>query len=122
MRIGEVAEKSGVSVRSLRYYEEQSLITSTRTPGGQRQYDAPVVPRVHLIQQLYAAGLASRTIRQILPCIDSGKITPALLKGLTAERTRINRQITDLLTARARLDDLIATAERPGPGCTRVDA
>lgn len=48
----------------LRYYEEQQLIDSTRTPGGQRQYVDGTVERVRLIHQFYAAGLPSRTIRR----------------------------------------------------------
>ncbi|MEO3809646.1 MerR family transcriptional regulator [Sphaerisporangium sp. B11E5] len=122
MRIGEVAAKSGVSVRALRYYEEQHLLTARRNSGGQRLYPDTAVTRVRLIQQLYAAGLPSRTVRQVLAGIDSGKVTPALLRSLTAERDRIDRQVQDLLTARARLDDVIATTERPGPGCVHVDA
>lgn len=38
MRIGEVAKKAGVSVRALRYYEEQDLLPAERSSGGQRQY------------------------------------------------------------------------------------
>lgn len=36
MRIGEVAAKAGVSVRALRYYEEQDLLDASRSSGGQR--------------------------------------------------------------------------------------
>ncbi|MPY55035.1 MerR family transcriptional regulator [Streptomyces acidicola] len=120
MRIGEVAEKAGVSVRALRYYEEQDLLHSERSSGGQRHYPGTAVDRVRLIQQLYAAGLPSRTVREVLPCVDSGEVTRALLDRLAAERDRIDRRITDLLTVRDRLDDVIAIARKPGPGCTHV--
>lgn len=56
MRIGELAARAGVSVRALRYYEEQNLLASVRSPSGQRQYPYSAVDRVELIQQLYAAG------------------------------------------------------------------
>ncbi|GAA0441618.1 MerR family transcriptional regulator [Acrocarpospora corrugata] len=121
MRIGQVATKAGVSVRALRYYEEQNLLDSTRNSGGQRQYPDTAVERVRLLQQLYAAGLTSRTIREVLPSIDSGEVTSALLKRLTAERSRIDQQVRELLSVRAKLDDVIATAEKPGPGCTRMN-
>ncbi|ANS63134.1 transcriptional regulator, MerR family [Streptomyces lincolnensis] len=52
MRIGEVAEQAGVSVRALRYYEEQGLLGSMRTSGRQRQYADGAVERVRMIQQL----------------------------------------------------------------------
>lgn len=71
MRIGELAERAGVSVRSLRYYEEQGLLTSTRSASGQRHYTDYEVERVTFIQRLYAAGLSSRTITELLPCVDS---------------------------------------------------
>jgi DNA-binding transcriptional MerR regulator len=55
MRIGDLAAKAGVSVRSLRYYEEQGLLAATRTASGQRTYDAEAVDRVRLVQELEAA-------------------------------------------------------------------
>jgi len=117
VRIGEVAAKAGVSVRALRYYEEQDLLDAHRGSGGQRQYPDSAVARVRLIQQLYAAGLPSRTVRQVLPCVDTGEATPALLEQLAAERDRIDRQITDLLSVRDRLDGVIATANDPDAEC-----
>ncbi|MPY61393.1 MerR family transcriptional regulator [Streptomyces spongiae] len=120
MRIGEVSAKAGVSVRALRYYEEQDLLDANRSSGGQRQYPDSAVARVELIQQLYAAGLPSRTVREVLLCVDSGIVTPVLLERLAAERDRIDRQITDLMSARDRLGDVIATAQKPGPGCTHA--
>ncbi|MFD8867101.1 MerR family DNA-binding transcriptional regulator [Streptomyces sp. NPDC059590] len=44
-RIGEVAAKAGVSVRALRYYEQQDLLHSSRNPGGQRRYPDGAVDR-----------------------------------------------------------------------------
>lgn len=92
MRIGELARRTGVSQRSLRYYEQQGLLASDRTPGGQREYPERAVDRVIRIQELYAAGLTSRTIASLLPCMrdDGGpapQATPRLLTELSAERT-----------------------------------
>ena len=39
MRIGELAERAGVSTRALRYYEEQGLISARRAHNGYRDYD-----------------------------------------------------------------------------------
>ena len=69
MRIGELAARSGVSPRSLRYYEEQGLLVPTRTPGGHREYPEAASDRVIRIQELYAAGLSSRKIAGLLPCL-----------------------------------------------------
>jgi DNA-binding transcriptional MerR regulator len=120
MRIGEVAAQAEVSVRALRYYEEQGLLHPDRNSGGQRRYAPGAVERVRLIQQFYAAGLPSRVIREMLPCMDSGEVTSALLDRMAAERARIDRQARELLDVRDRLDALIATAEAPSSGCTRT--
>lgn len=71
MRIGELAAASGVSTRSLRYYEEQRLIRSERTPGGWRVFDPSMAERVVMIQHLFAAGLRSTTIGELLPCLEA---------------------------------------------------
>ncbi|WBB58309.1 MerR family transcriptional regulator [Streptomyces sp. WMMC500] len=113
MRIGEVARRSGVSVRALRYYEEQGLLTPTRTPGGQREYADDAVGRVGFIQQLYAAGLPSRRIAELLPCVDTGTTTAEQRAMLDAERARISKQIEEHTAALARLDEIVeAAAER----------
>ena len=112
MRIGELAAKTGVSVRALRYYEERDLLVSERSPSGQRQYPAAAVGRVELIQQLYAAGLSSRTILGILPCVVTGEVTPELLDRLTAERDRIEERVHEMTATRERLDAIIVTSSR----------
>ncbi len=71
MLIGELAERTGVSARSLRYYEGLGLIRSSRTTGGWRDFDEATGERVVLIQHLFAAGLCSATIKDILPCLDA---------------------------------------------------
>lgn len=114
MRIGEVAEQAGVSVRALRYYEEQQLLPANRTYGGQRQYLDDAVDRVRLIQQLYAAGLSSKLVREILPrCLNEAAVPEGFTERLVQERERIDRQITDLTDVRGRLDDLISRAGDP---------
>jgi DNA-binding transcriptional MerR regulator len=110
MRIGELAARTGVGVRSLRYYEEQELLAAERSFSGQRHYPEGAVERVQLIQQLYAAGLSSKSIRDLLPRVVNGRATPDLLGGLSAERDRIDGQIRDLVRARDRLDTVIANA------------
>jgi DNA-binding transcriptional MerR regulator len=122
MRIGELATRTGVSVRALRYYEEQDLLVPGRGRGGQRAYAEAAVDRVNLIQTLYAAGLASRTILDLLPCVDAKVNTPESRALLRAERARIDEQIARLVDARARLDAVIVQSEGPSSGCVLVGA
>ncbi|AOT10785.1 MerR family transcriptional regulator [Pseudoalteromonas luteoviolacea] len=69
MRIGELSEQSGVSVRMLRYYEEQGLLTPRRTAAGYRDYDQREVLSLERIKLLSSAGMTLSTILQFLPCI-----------------------------------------------------
>lgn len=121
MLIGELAERTGVSPRSLRYYEQQGLLKSHRTGGGQRQYEESAVARVHRIQQLFSAGINSTTIYKILPCIrdqDGGPSANAdetLTAELLDERVRLQRRIQDLQASLQSLDQVIDDAKRPSP-------
>jgi DNA-binding transcriptional MerR regulator len=116
MRIGELARRTGVSERSLRYYEQQGLLVAGRTPGGQREYPEQAVDRVIRIQELFAAGLHSKKIGQLLPCMrdaDGGPseiATPALVADLAAERDRIDHMITELINSREVLGQVIDAA------------
>ncbi|MEV0976644.1 MerR family transcriptional regulator [Streptomyces sp. NPDC049915] len=118
MRIGELARRTGVSERSLRYYEKQGLLAPDRTAGGHRNYPEAAVDRVIRIQELFAAGLCSAKIAQLLPCMrdsdggPSAVATPKLVRDLTAERERIDRMIRDLVRSRDTLDEVIDTAAR----------
>ena len=117
MRIGELADRAGVSVRALRYYEEQGLLYSARSGSGQRHYADPAVDRVRLIQMLYGAGLTSRTIADLMPCVDANVSTPESRARLAAERDRIDAQITELITTRDRLDAVIKLSTSPESNC-----
>ncbi|WFE55251.1 MerR family transcriptional regulator [Micromonospora sp. WMMD1155] len=109
MRIGELAARTGVSVRSLRYYEEQGLLASLRSPSGHRRYVEGQVERIILIQRLFSAGLNSRTIVDLLPCVESPSTatSEAAFERMRQERDRIDRHIEDLIKTRAVLDELI---------------
>ncbi|MFL1905563.1 MerR family transcriptional regulator [Streptomyces tauricus] len=112
MRIGELAERAGVSVRSLRYYEEQKLLTSTRSASGQRHYTDDEIERVRFIQRLYAGGLSSRTIAELLPCVDSPseENSDAALDRMSQERDRLSTHIAELVQTRDALDQLMTSA------------
>ncbi|NEA29880.1 MerR family transcriptional regulator [Actinomadura bangladeshensis] len=110
MRIGDLAARTGVSVRSLRYYEQQGLLAAERSSSGQRHFPDGAVDRVRLIQQLYGAGLSSKTIAELIPCVVDGRATPELLARLAVQRDDIDRQIADLTDTRDRLDSVITGA------------
>lgn len=119
MRIGELAERTGVSVRSLRYYETKGLLESERNSGGQREYTQSAIDRVRRIQEMFAAGMHSDTIGQLLPCIHdadgtpNASATPFLVDKLTEERARIDQAMRDLQRTSEVLDCIIGAASDP---------
>jgi MerR family transcriptional regulator, repressor of the yfmOP operon len=72
MRIGEVAERVGVTTRTLRYYEEVGLVTpSSRSAGGSRRYAEADYARVLRIRELQAVmGFNLDEIRELLDAGD----------------------------------------------------
>ncbi|GAA3556469.1 MerR family transcriptional regulator [Microlunatus spumicola] len=116
MRIGDLARRTGTSVRSLRYYEEQGLLTSERTGTGQRTYDEDAIARVRLLRQLYNAGLSSTTIATVMPCVDhpSAASTRETIAVMEREHARLGEQVADLVSTRDQLAYLIAAASACG--------
>ncbi|WP_089155507.1 MerR family transcriptional regulator [Micromonospora sp. NBS 11-29] len=68
MRIGELSERTGASVRSLRYYEQQGLLTSERRTNGYRDYPPAAVATVDAIRSLLRVGLTTALLKDVLPC------------------------------------------------------
>ncbi|WP_191892464.1 MerR family transcriptional regulator, partial [Streptomyces griseoaurantiacus] len=94
MRIGELSRRTGVSVRSVRYYEDQGLLSPVRRPSGYREYGEGDVTTVRAIRLMLAAGLNTATIAELLPCMveDGELLTPACsgrLPDLHRERERL---------------------------------
>ncbi len=112
MRIGELAARTGASVRALRYYEEQGLLQAERSHSAQRTYDENAVDRVRLLRQLYSAGLNSSTIAALLPCVDSpsAEVTEEAVALMRREHSRLGSQIDDLVTTRDQLAQLLDAA------------
>jgi DNA-binding transcriptional MerR regulator len=117
MRIGELAELSNTPTRSLRYYEEQGLLTPRRLDNGYRDYEPHLIDRAIQIRGLIDSGVPSRVIALILPCLDHnrsllpGDIGPELLTVLREERDRMSGRIEFLTANRESLTQYIAAAD-----------
>ncbi|MFD5846448.1 MerR family transcriptional regulator [Streptomyces chartreusis] len=114
MKIGELSSKTGVSVRLLRYYEEQGLLLSQRTAGGHRSYDLCAPDVVRDIRMLLAAGLPTRTIREVLPCVENRGTTvgDCMSDRLRDRLTELETQLTDLAATRDALASLLTDSAR----------
>jgi DNA-binding transcriptional MerR regulator len=72
MQIGEVAEHTGLSLRTIRYYEEVGLVApSARSQGGFRLYTEPDVARLKLARQLKPLGFQLDEMRDLLALLQS---------------------------------------------------
>lgn len=110
MLIGELAQRTGVSERLLRYYESRGLISSHRLTNGYRDYSKATEQTVAHIRALLAAGLPTRTIQQILPCAAGTsqlRPCPGVLDALHEQLTNLDRRAEDLAKAREILTQTI---------------
>lgn len=110
MRIGELASKTEVSVRVLRYYETQGLIKSQRLSNGYRDYPFHTVERVQWVIDLLACGFGTRQIREFLPCLENGNNDPHYCAAKHMAKLRELDEMINLLTERRRkLSERLAT-------------
>ncbi len=73
MQIGELSRRTGVSVRMLRYYEQEGLLAPARRESGYRDYGPVEEKRVQRIRMLSEAGLKLDAIRTVMPCAMSDR-------------------------------------------------
>jgi DNA-binding transcriptional MerR regulator len=108
LRTGEVAERAGVNIQTLRYYERRGLIAEPdRSPGGHRTYPADTVTLLGVIKSAQRLGF---TLDEVAELLDTGRRahpTPDLRERAEAKRAEIDRKIHDLTTIRAALDRVI---------------
>ncbi|MBB5960125.1 DNA-binding transcriptional MerR regulator [Saccharothrix tamanrassetensis] len=117
MRIGELSARTDTSRRLLRYYEERGLIVSTRCANGYRDYAGNLVDRVLQIRGLLDAGLPTRLIKQILPCLDKPRViyfpdaTPEMIATLEEERDRMTERVRFLTRNRDAISEYLAAVK-----------
>jgi DNA-binding transcriptional MerR regulator len=115
MRIGELSERTGTSRRLLRYYEELGLLSPYRGPNGYRDYDDYNVDRVLQIRGLLDAGMPTRIIKRIFPCLNQPRTiyfpdpAPEVIAMLELERDRMTERIECLTRNRDNIVDYLDT-------------
>ncbi|WP_207930395.1 MerR family transcriptional regulator [Streptomyces hainanensis] len=112
MRIGELAEATGVTPRALRHYEEAGLITAERAANGYRDYPDATVVRVRNIRHLLAAGLTLDDALAFRACLDGDMTVAAPSEaGLRIAEQRL-AVLDARIAAQSELRDRLATALR----------
>lgn len=113
MRIGELAAASGVSAKTLRFYEAEGLLPPPgRTPGGYRDYPAEAADRVMFVRQAQAAGLTLRQIGEILAVRDGGQPPCRHVSDLVEQRLgEVEQRLSELRATRTQLRRLKERAD-----------
>ena len=105
LSITEVCRRTGLSARSLRFYEARGLLGSQRSAAGQRRYGAPELARLHQITALKAAGFTLARIGELLGAraLDLATLIDAQLAQLAADRAGLDAATRALKAARTAL-------------------
>ena len=119
MRISEVSRRTGVSIRSLRYYEQKRLLCARRLENGYRDLDEETVERVQTIQMYLGLGLNTEQIEEILQCAGGSPLPQPLpvceeaLLALYQDKLQdVEHQMRVLTALHTRLTERIACLQR----------
>lgn len=110
MHIGELAERSGLSLRTLRHYDEIGLVSASgRTDGGFRLYTERDFERLILIRRMKPLGFTLEQMAELLEIIDALPEAPA--KAATELRGKLDAFIEETVTRRETLRAQLSMAD-----------
>lgn len=114
MKIGQVADASGVSVDTVRYYERRGVLPSPeRTASGYRTYTPATVERIRMARRLQELGLTLDEVVDALHATDRGDATCSSQRWrLEAVMARIDARIAELQAVRCHVDDVLSACDR----------
>ncbi|WP_349295671.1 MerR family transcriptional regulator (plasmid) [Thioclava sp. 'Guangxiensis'] len=122
MQIGEISQRSGITVRMLRFYEAEGLLRPHRTDSGYRDYSEADVEEAKRIKQLADAGLTVEAIHDLLPCIISPKPTfhpcDRLRARLEGEVAKLEKRLADMERSRSQIAGYLADLPVEGSAVT----
>jgi DNA-binding transcriptional MerR regulator len=109
MKIGELAQQSGLSASSIRFYEAQGLIPKVERQGnGYRRYPPQVLQTLNIIRSAQQAGFSLEELKQLLPAAGTGEFKhDELVAGLTRKVEQIEVMQQHLAQSKARLLEVI---------------
>jgi Cu(I)-responsive transcriptional regulator len=123
MNIGEVAERSGLPTKTIRYYEEIGLVRPERGANGYRRFGAREMERLSFIGRARSLGFTIEDCRALLALREDGTRASADVKALTEHHIEnIDRKIAELEAMRATLGDLARSCHGDArPECAILD-
>jgi DNA-binding transcriptional MerR regulator len=86
LSIGEVAERAGVNVSAIRFYERRGLLPEPERVNGQRRYTASAVKRLEIIASAKRGGFSLGEIKTLLASVDAGVPAHEQLRALASRR------------------------------------
>jgi DNA-binding transcriptional MerR regulator len=124
MRIGDVAAASGLTTKTIRFYEQAGLLPRPpRTAGSYRDYPEQTIKRLAFIRDAQSAGLTLAEIRSVLALRDAGASPCAHVTALIDRHLEdIDRRLAELRATKAVLRGLAERAAATDPtDCTDAD-
>ncbi len=117
MKIGQLAERTGVSTKAIRYYEDIGVLPEPeRAANGYRTYDVTSAERISFIQDAQSAGLSLNEIQMILELRDGGESTcHHVIEAMKRHLEDVDAQMEDLKRTRRRLGEIIERAAALNP-------
>lgn len=119
LKIGEVSSLSGMSVKTIRYYEEIGLLTpaTTRSQSGYRLFTPTILNRLAFIKRSQSLGLSLSEIQELLAVHDSGQLPCGAVKQhLLLKVEAITQQIEALEILKSELLGLLSGWQEQPPG------
>jgi MerR family redox-sensitive transcriptional activator SoxR len=118
LTVGEVADRSGVAVSAIHFYEAKGLISSWRNSGNQRRYSRDVLRRVAIIKVAQRIGIPLADIHETLQSLPQGRTPTAADWRELSDRWRqeLDERIHYLTQLRNQLTDCI------GCGCLSIES
>lgn len=109
--IGHLARQTGVKIPTIRYYEQVRLMPEPRrSPANQRIYDNDHLLRLTFIRHCRELGFSQATIRDLLELSDKpDQSCEAVTEIARVQRDEIDQRISQLLSLRSELDEMITT-------------
>jgi DNA-binding transcriptional MerR regulator len=109
LRTGELAERAGVNVQTLRYYERRGLLAApARRPSGQRQYPEEAVGLLRTIKAAQRLGFTLAEIEELLDLSAHRRGTGELHRRAQAKMAEIDAKIDQLARMRQALVAVVA--------------
>ncbi len=119
MRIGQLARETSESVRTLRYWEGEGLLTAKRSDSGYRLFPEGMIERVSFLREAQALGLGLREIRDLLELRDDGVQPCEHARDRLREHLEdVGKRLRDLRALERELQERLVWAEaNPEPEC-----